>query len=102
MAITSANQLELLQTAEAVARATVRRVCVKDMRSAQIGERVDTAALTEGLVPAGLFNALESIEDADLFLAAGAHQLGKFTGRSAPSSAPSASSAGTSGSPRTI
>lgn len=85
-----------------VTRATVRRVTVKDMRFAQIGERVDTATLTEGLVPSGLFNALESIEDADLFLAAGGHQLGKFTGRSATSSAPSASSAVTSASPRVI
>lgn len=88
---------------EKVARVTMRRVKVRDMRRAEVGLEVDMMALTASLVEPPVFEDLESDDDAALFVAAGARQLGKFRGvPPTTSDAHSASSAGTSGSPRVI
>lgn len=92
---------------EKVTRVTMQRVRVKDMRRAEvpsaIGIETDMMLLTAALVEPACFDSLESNDDANLFIAAAAHQLGKFMGvPPATSATPSASSGGTSGSPRVI
>lgn len=95
--------IEFGEAKDKVTRVTMRRIKVRDMRRAEVGLEVDLRNLTASLVEPPVFDDLESDDDAWMFLAAGARQLGKFRGvPPTTSAAPSATSEGTLGSPRLI